>query len=519
MVNRSIALPQLDDQTITPLSRFPVLFPCSHNNDKHRSLLIASTTTTTIYDPGASTNPDLLTAVFSPVAGFVSHAVLPLRVGMVLDQPFPPDPRVEREAKALVEAGYEVHLLCLQRSLPLADDDDNIQPEPTDEIHNGIVVHRVNPKKVTVQLPFIKQSSRLPFTGLYKIFSRAIWNIDTEWQFLIKRFVERLAIDILHVHDLRLVNTGLAVTVPLNLPLVADLNENYPALMKLTKGKGSPAKGKRAFKKWEHIEQQCAWQADHVITAVEEASNRLLAKGIPTNNLSIIPNTVDVAKFQMAEVSQAIVRRYKPYFLLTYVGNVNNVHRGLHTVLEAIALLKKDIPELFFVVAGEAKESYYTSLMQQAERLGIQRQLEFIGWMEETEFASYIVAADICLCPHLSNEQTETTFPNKLHLYHLFGKPVISSNCTPLARYIKESQGGQCYQSGNAQALADSIRQLYKDNALRRTMGENGRQSVLNTHNWQQSKQQLLNIYAELGAGLRPKHMTSKLIPNALQGL
>jgi hypothetical protein len=29
-----------------------------------------------------------------------------IRIGMVLDQPFPPDARVEREAMALAEAGY-----------------------------------------------------------------------------------------------------------------------------------------------------------------------------------------------------------------------------------------------------------------------------------------------------------------------------------------------------------------------------------------------------------------------------
>ena len=35
-----------------------------------------------------------------------------LKVGMILDQDFPPDDRPEKEALSLINAGYEVHLLC-----------------------------------------------------------------------------------------------------------------------------------------------------------------------------------------------------------------------------------------------------------------------------------------------------------------------------------------------------------------------------------------------------------------------
>ncbi len=36
-----------------------------------------------------------------------------MKIGMVLHKPFPPDPRVAREAKSLIEAGHTVFLLCL----------------------------------------------------------------------------------------------------------------------------------------------------------------------------------------------------------------------------------------------------------------------------------------------------------------------------------------------------------------------------------------------------------------------
>ena len=36
-----------------------------------------------------------------------------MRIGMILDSVFPPDPRVENEAVSLIKADHEVFLFCL----------------------------------------------------------------------------------------------------------------------------------------------------------------------------------------------------------------------------------------------------------------------------------------------------------------------------------------------------------------------------------------------------------------------
>ena len=50
---------------------------------------------------------------------------------MILDKTFPPDPRVENEAIALVKSGHDVYLFCLKYSNEL-----------NDELINGIQVKR-----------------------------------------------------------------------------------------------------------------------------------------------------------------------------------------------------------------------------------------------------------------------------------------------------------------------------------------------------------------------------------------
>ena len=36
-----------------------------------------------------------------------------MRIGMILDKSFPPDPRVENEARLLMDDGHELYLFCL----------------------------------------------------------------------------------------------------------------------------------------------------------------------------------------------------------------------------------------------------------------------------------------------------------------------------------------------------------------------------------------------------------------------
>ena len=407
---------------------------------------------------------------------------------MVLDQPFPPDARVEREAMALAQAGYEVHLLCAARDSDLL----------REEYYQGFYIHRVDPSAVSAGL-----LGRLPYTGLIRNCFREFKNIDTPWHTLIERFVKSYRIEVLHIHDLKLGPTGLDIARRLRIPMVADLHENYPALMEMMKGKHDARRGKQQRRKWDDIEDAVVAGASRVITVADEAKDRLMIKGCPGAKITVLPNTVDIDKFSQAVIDPEVSRKFKANFLLTYVGHLNYAHRGIQTVLHAMAILRDEIPELAFVGAGGVREHYMAELAPLIEDAGLKDRVHFTGWLDETEFISYIDAADICLCPHLMSDQTNATFPNKVYLYHLCKKPIIVSNAIPLHRYVDETRGGAVFESGNAQDLAEAIRVLYRNAPLRRELATNGQQAVLAKHNWRETSRQLVELYSGLTAGLR----------------
>lgn len=430
----------------------------------------------------------------TPASVSVKPAGQKIRIGMVLDQPFPPHSRVEREAVALVEAGYEVHLLCLAN--PDRPD------ELSDEFYRGIYVHRVNPKLVTCRVPVLNWTTRLPYQGLIKNYFHHYKFIDIAWHTLVDRFVAGYGIHILHVHDLRLAHTGLSIAKRYRIALVLDLHENYPALMQQMKGRDNPVRGEKQRVRWEAIEADAVQRADQVITVIEEARQRLLVKGLPPSRAWVIENTVDVDKYVAAPIDPNIVRHYKPAFMMCYVGHHNDVHRGIHTVLEAMGILRDELPELQFVGAGAYRELYRERLDELVRRYQLEERVHFTGWLDETEFGSYIEASDICVCPHLATDHTQATFPNKPYLYHLYKKPIVVSNARPLARYVEATQGGLVFDSGDAQMLADRIRELYYQPELRRQLGNQGHQAVMERFNWAVTAKDLVSLYQRVSEQL-----------------
>jgi glycosyltransferase involved in cell wall biosynthesis len=415
----------------------------------------------------------------------VQQLASPIKVGMVLDQPFPANSRVEREAVALIQAGYQVHLLCLNSA----------QTQDLDSVYRGMYIHRVNPKDVTAQMMGMKH--RLPYQGLAKAWKWHQYHIDSVWVDLISRFVDRLALDVLHIVNLKLMHTALAVADKRGIPVIGDLPDNTPARQALQKGNGDK-KAMATKGQWDHIEKLACWQADRLLVNTKEAQDRLVAKGIAASKIAIIPDAVDADRLAHTQLDPDIQRMYKHTFLLTYVGNAHASYQGLETVLQAIHLLKWDMPELKFVIAGSVSPAYETVLKKQIAAMELERFVDVTNTSDDTSTSSFVAASDVCLHPYLANDYSNTTFPSQLFLYHWYGRPIIASNSLPVERYLTETQGGLVYDSGNAEQLATAIWQLYRNSALRRQMAEQGRQSVIKQHNWQVQAPAFIQVYDDV---------------------
>ena len=391
---------------------------------------------------------------------------------MLLDKPFPPDPRVANEARSLIAAGHEVLLFCLNPGGPSGQED-----------WQGIRVIRH-----AIGKRFWKKASALILTvGLYKRWFRR----------RLLPFIREYELEALHVHDLPLVGEGLRAARRAGIPLVADLHENYPAAVRLYAWAQSFA-GRLLVRprQWDLYERRVVPRADRVIVVIDEAAGRLRALGVDSSRVTVVENTVAADEFEGFPRDEALIGSLREFFTVTYLGHFDR-HRGLETVVDAAALLRDEIPALRVLLVGTG--ATHGELEARVHRLGLTDRVRFDGWQPFERFPSYVRGSAACLIPHLKTTHTDTTIPHKLFHCMLLERPVVASNCAPIERIVRETNCGEIFPSGDAQALAGVLRRL-QDPHARAQMGAAGRGAVLGHYNWDMSARKLVALYDSLAS-------------------
>jgi len=390
-----------------------------------------------------------------------------MRIGMVLRSFFPPDIRVLKEATALRRDGHAVFLLALGRD-----------GEPRRERIGPILVDRV-PEPA----PFRRRLDWLRFHSRF----RSGW-----WAHRLARFIARFRIQALHIHDLPLLGTALAVAP--HLPVVADLHEHYPAAVELwSAGSRNPLEWfTEDRRRWERYERRTLSRAAHVIVVVEEAQRRIVAQcGVPAERVTVVGNTEDAAAF----VASGAPVPPAPGFRLLYVGGVRP-HRGLDTAVRALAWLDH-LPDVRLVVVG-SRDDDARALEALARRLGVGGRFEVLGWQPLEAIPDLIRTAMVGLVPHHRNDHTDATIPHKLFQYMLMERPVLVSDCTPLRRIVEETDAGCVFRAGDPQDFARQVERMHADATAREGWGRHGHRAAQGRYGWSRDAARLLALYTGL---------------------
>lgn len=394
-----------------------------------------------------------------------------MKIGMILDYTFPPDPRVENEAVALVNAGHEVFLFALKY--------DN---EPEKELINGIKVCRYKTNKLEYKL------SALVYT-----FPFYTWQMTPR----IKDFLVSNDIEAIHIHDMRIADAVFKANKQLNLPTVLDLHDNMPEIMKFYPHlQKFPGKQLISPKKWKQKEEEFIHKATKVITVSQEFIDEVVERTkISSEKIKLVPNTVLKSFYDDAKVDNSIIERYKNDFVLLYLGDTG-IRRGLLTAIDAIPKLKMKIPNIKLVIVG--KNTTDTILKQRVQELEIEANVDFQGWQNVKLFPSYILASYICLSPLYRNIQHDVAYANKLFQYMSFGKPLLVSSAIAQKKLVERVKSGLVHIEKDEEDFAEKVLDLYTDENLRAEMGTRGEKFIKEEFNWSKTSEKLIQLYDNL---------------------
>ncbi len=400
-----------------------------------------------------------------------------MKIGMILDQAFPPDIRVENEGITLAQHGFNINILCLTYQTDIIKN----------ELFRGIKIHRLYKSKKWVKRGRALINSKFDY---YTPF----------WARQIKKFIQKNNFDILHVHDLYMLGAAFKANESIGLKIIADLHENYVEGLKYYDFANTfPGNILISQRNWAKKEIEWCAKADSIITVIDEAVDRYMQLGISREKISVVANYVNSEHFLDAPDDASIFRRFRDKFTAAYIGGFDH-HRGLSSVIEAVPAVIREIPNFQLILVGSGKN--LDELRNRAQKLNITNHIAFEGFQSPQKLPSYIKTSSVCLIPHLKTVHTDNTIPHKLFHYMLLEKPVIATNCNPLERILKETDAGLVYTSDSASDLAEKITYLNKKPDLMAEMGRNGKRAVIEKYNWDNTAGNLIKLYKNLERNL-----------------
>jgi len=392
------------------------------------------------------------------------------RICVVVQSYYLRDPRVRREAEALVEAGYEVDVLTLKD-----------RKEPWRETVNGVRIYR---------LPLArKRGSRLRYVFEYGTFvlmaavAQAILHLRRRYA-------------LIHVNNMPdiLVFSALVPKL-LGAKVLFDVHDPMPEQFVSKYGLGEHSLSIKAIRALERLSHRFA---HFTITVSDVMRDRLVRLGVPAAKVGVVLNVPDTRIFRRVRGEDA-EQAGNGAFTLLFTGTVAQRY-GLDIAMRAVARLQSRCPGLRLKIVGEG--DHMPCLLRLRKELDA-RFVDFAPPVPITRIPEIAAGCDAAIEPHVSDCYMELCLSTKVIESIAMGLPVIASATQTLKRYFDDSEV-VFVKPGDEADLARNIERLYNDRDLRRSLVEQGAK-VLERLNWDNEKKKFLHIVESVIAGRRPE--------------
>lgn len=371
------------------------------------------------------------------------------RVVMLLSNDFSSDPRVEKEAVALIAAGWQVTVVAWGRTGEL----------PERDSREGIDIVRVGPVA-----PYGSGARSLPlFRDFWRNAAEAAAALDPR---------------VVHCHDMDTAWAGLAAVKRLgpDSKLVLDFHEMYRESRMVPKGRVTGPLGRAAI---DLVERRALARADLLVLAVPGFEERY--GGFEPR--VIVENAPDHERFvpepRRAAGPSAGLR-------ICYIGQ-KRYAGSLRDLMEAV---QRDERFSAFFAGGGVAEKRVDELAREYERV------EVSGPFTYAETPALYRGCDAVYAVYDSQVgNIRLAMPVKALEGMAAGLPVITNRGTWFGRFIVAEKAGLVVDSGDVEGLAEAMRVLADDPEQAVAMGARGRAVVEERLNWGSAAERLTEAY------------------------
>lgn len=253
------------------------------------------------------------------------------------------------------------------------------------------------------------------------------------------------------------------------------------------------------------------FRALDLVTPVSRATGEAcVARGLPPDKLRVVPNGVDVSRFNFPEAADFSVRPadrpslrnlIEPAVLLEARLVLCSVGRHVARkgfgwfVREVMPLLPDDV---VYVLAGEGPESAGIALA--AKEAGVARRVVLAGRVSEDDLRRLYAGADLFVMPNIHVPGDMEGFGVVLLEAGLSGAPAIAAGIEGILDVIEDGQNGVLVESANPAAFVAAIRPFYDDHRTVVAAARRAREYTESTFGWEAVADRFVSVLEALVA-------------------
>jgi glycosyltransferase involved in cell wall biosynthesis len=152
-------------------------------------------------------------------------------------------------------------------------------------------------------------------------------------------------------------------------------------------------------------------------------------------------------------------------------------------------------PDACLVLAGPGEPEYVSQLKHLTQQLGIEQKVLFVGMLHEKAVREAYRAATLFVLPSL-----QENFGISVAEAMAAGCPVVVSDQVSLSSEVACANAGVVCPA-EVEPTAEAIARLLGNSELRKTMGANGRNLILEKFTWERIVSDLTDVYGDILSG------------------
>lgn len=215
--------------------------------------------------------------------------------------------------------------------------------------------------------------------------------------------------------------------------------------------------------------QKIAYKYAHKVICVSNYTKNRILKYKKFDNLVVIPNGVDLEKFQR-KAGQDYPG--KENFILS-VGAFKE-RKGFDLVIKALAVIKERISDIkYYIVAGRGDEDYYKYLVQLVDDHKLGDNVVFYRNITDDELKNLYQKAKVFVLTPVSDEYNFEGFGLVYLEANAYGVPAVGSYDSGAEEAIRNGYSGFLAKAGDVNDIAENIIKLLSNKKLYDDMSKN----------------------------------------------